>query len=152
MDISIIEYKPQYAADFKRLNMEWLEKFRLTEDDDVRMLDDPEGQILATGGCIFLAMSGEQVVATGALIQQAPGEFELAKMAVAPLFQGKGISKLILEKCLAAAKDKQALRVFLLSNSQLTTALVLYKKYGFANVPVVNSHYYTADIMMEKIF
>jgi len=151
MNISIIDYQPKYAADFKRLNLEWLDKYNLTEQADLRMLDDPEGQIFATGGCIFLAMAGEQVVATGALIQEAPGEYELAKMAVDPAFQGNGISKLIIEKCLAEAVNKGAARVFLSSNSQLTTALKLYEKYGFVHVPVVNSHYHTADVMMEKL-
>ncbi len=152
MEISIIDYDKKYATAFKQLNIEWLDKFGLTEDADVKMLDDPEGQILSTGGCIFLALAGEEIVATGALIQEAPGEYELAKMAVAPAYQGQGISKIILEKCLEAAATKKAVKVFLLSNSQLTTALKLYEKYGFSHVPVQNSHYLSADIMMEKIF
>lgn len=151
MNISIINYQPQYAAEFKQLNLEWLDKFNLTEDADLRMLDDPEGQILAAGGAIFLALSGDEVVATGAIIKQTDDVYELAKMAVAPAFRGKGISKLILEKCIEEAVQKKASKLFLLSNSQLTTALSLYEKYGFNHVPVVNSYYHTADIMMEKL-
>lgn len=152
MEISIIAYEHQYAADFKRLNLEWLDKYGLTEEADLKMLDNPEQEILATGGCIFLAKSGELIVGSCALIQEGPGEYELAKMAVLPAFQGKGISRILIEKCLDEAVNKKARRVFLLSNSQLSTAVSLYEKYGFHHVPVTNSHYDSADVMMEKLF
>jgi putative acetyltransferase len=152
MHVSIINFEQKYAADFKRLNLEWLDKYSLTEEADIRMLDNPEMEILATGGCIFLAKIGDEIVGTGALIQESPGEYELAKMAVSTAFQGKGISKLLLEKCLSEATCKGATKVFLQSNSQLSTAISLYEKYGFVHVPVSNAHYATADVMMEKLF
>ena len=152
MEVTIIEYENKYAADFRRLNLEWLDKYGLTEAADLLMLDNPEGEILATGGCIFLAKAGDDIAGSCALIQEAPGEFELAKMAVSAAFQGKGISKLLLEKCLLEATAKKANRVFLLSNSQLSTAVALYEKFGFRHIPVTSSHYDTADVMMEKIF
>jgi GNAT superfamily N-acetyltransferase len=151
MEIAIIAFEQQYAAEFKRLNLEWLDKYSLTEEADLAVLNDPEKEILLIGGCIFLAKVGDEIAGSCALIPEAPGEYELAKMAVAPAFQGKGISKLLLEKCLAEAVHKKANRIFLLSNSQLSTALTLYEKYGFQHIPVMGSHYVTADVMMEKI-
>jgi ribosomal protein S18 acetylase RimI-like enzyme len=151
MKISIIGYEQQYAADFKRLNLEWLDKYSLTEEADLKVLNNPEKEILAAGGCIFLAKVGNEIAGSCALIAEGEGEYELAKMAVAPAFQGKGISKMLLEKCLAEAANKKASRIFLLSNSQLSTAVTLYEKYGFQHIPVSGSHYVTADIMMEKI-
>ena len=147
--VSIIAYEDQYAARFKELNLEWLDKYGLTEEGDLAMLNDPNGQIINTGGAIFLASVGDEIVGSAALIQEAPGEFELAKMAVAERWQGKGISKLLIQKCLDTAKQLGATRVFLVSNSQLTTAISLYEQYGFNHVPVVNAHYLTADVMME---
>lgn len=152
MKVSIIEYEQKYAADFKQLNLEWLDKYSLTEEPDRVMLDNPEKGILATGGCIFLAKVGDEIIGSCALIQEAPGEYELAKMAVSTAFQGRGISKLLLEKCLAEAANKNAKRIFLLSSSQLNKALSLYEQYGFRHIPVTNSHYVTADVMMEKLF
>jgi GNAT superfamily N-acetyltransferase len=86
------------------------------------------------------------------LIQEKPGEYELAKMAVTAVWQGKGISKLLIEKCLEKAKELNALKVFLASNSKLSTALSLYEKYGFKHVPVIDNHYSNADVRMELAF
>ena len=149
--LSIVRYQDKYAANFKQLNLEWLNKYALTEEADLAMLDDPQGQISNTGGCIFLAKDGEEIVGSAALIKEAEGEFELAKMAVAAGWQGKGIGKLLIERCLDTAKELGANRIFLVSNSQLKTAIAMYENYGFRHVPLVNAHYLTADVMMELI-
>lgn len=149
--ISVIEFQSKYAGDFKQLNLEWLDKFGLTEAADLLMLDNPQKEIIDTGGCIFLAISGEEVVGSAALINELNGVYELAKMAVTPTFRGKGISKLLIEACLNRAKLLGAERIYLSSNSQLTTALKLYEKYGFKYIAVNGTHYATADIMMELL-
>ena len=151
MEITVIDFEPKYAADFKRLNIEWLDKYELTEPADISMLDNYQKEILDTGGVIFLATTGDEIVGSAALIQEREGEFELAKMAVTEPWQGKGISKMLIEKCLDKAAALKAKKVFLLSSSKLSAALSLYEKYGFRHVPVTNSHYETADVMMELL-
>lgn len=151
MDITIIDFESIYAADFLRVNMEWLDKYQLTEPADISMLKNYQREILDTGGCIFLAKAGEEIAGSAALIQEKPGEFELVKMTVTAAWQGKGISKLLIEKCLEKAKTLQAAKVFLVSNSKLITALSLYEKYGFKRVPVIENHYTNADIRMELV-
>lgn len=152
MKISIISFEPKYAADFKRLNIEWLDKYELTEPADISMLENYQSEILDTGGAIYLAKAGDEIIGSAALIQEKPGEYELAKMAVTAVWQGKGISKLLIEKCLEKAKELNALKVFLASNSKLSTALSLYEKYGFKHVPVIDNHYSNADVRMELAF
>ena len=147
--ISIIEYEPKHAAAFRQLNLEWLEKYGLTEEPDLVMINNPRKEIIDTGGFIFLAKFDDEIVGTAALIKESPIQFELVKMAVAPAFQGKGISRMLLQKCLEAAKEANAKRIYLQSNSQLTTAIGLYEKYGFKHIPVKDAHYPTADVMME---
>ena len=148
----IIEFESKYAADFKRLNLDWLDKYGLTEPPDLVILDNPQKEILDTGGCLYLAKVDDEIVGSAALITEGNGNFALAKMAVASKFQGRGISKLLIEKCLEQAKMLAAKRIYLESSSQLKTALLLYEKYGFRHVPVTNSHYNTADVMMELVF
>jgi N-acetylglutamate synthase-like GNAT family acetyltransferase len=133
------------------LNLEWLERYGLTEEPDLIMINNPQEEIINTGGFIFLAKSGNEVVGTAALIKESPTQFELVKMAVSHLFQGKGISRLLMEKCLQAARESGAKRIYLQSNSQLTTAIALYEKYGFKHIPVKDAHYITADVMMELL-
>ena len=151
MEVEIIGYETMYAGDFKKLNLEWLDKYGLTEEADLLMLDYPEREILGTGGVIYLAKVGESIAGSAALINEGKGVFELAKMAVTDDHKGKGISKLLIERCLEKARELEAKKIYLQSNSQLTTAIGLYEKYGFKHVPVVDSHYATADVMMEKI-
>jgi len=73
----------------------------------------------------------------------------LAKMSVTTAFQGKGISKMLIEKCLNTAKELKATKLILFSNSQLTTAISLYEKYGFKHIAATDSPFLTADIKME---
>ncbi len=147
----LIEYEAWYAGDFKRLNLEWLDMYGLTEAPDIAMLNDPQTHILDTGGCIYLVAVGDEIVGSAALINEGEGKYELAKMAVTSEFRGKGISKMLLEKCLQQAKVLAAKRIYLSSSSKLKTALLLYEKYGFKHVPMVDSHYVTADVMMELV-
>lgn len=147
--IEIIPYSDEYASIFKVLNLEWLDKYNLTESHDLLILNDPKGTIIDNGGAIFLAKSGDEIVGTAAIINEGHDIYELAKMTVAPKFQGKGISKLLLEKCIEAAKERSAKKIILYSNSQLQTALSLYKKYGFKHIEVTDAPFLTADVKME---
>jgi GNAT superfamily N-acetyltransferase len=150
--ISVIDFDPQYREAFKKLNLAWLEKYGLTEEADIVMLNQSQQQILDPGGFIFLAKSGDEIVGTVALIRETPQQYELVKMAVAENYQGRGISRLLMDRCLQAARNAGARRVYLQSNSQLTTAIRLYEKYGFRHIPVKDAHYLTADVMMELVF
>jgi putative acetyltransferase len=149
--VEIINYQPQYQADFKRLNLEWLDKYNLTESHDLEILDDPDGTVISRGGQIFLAKEGDTVVGTAGLWKENESEYELVKMAVDPGYRGKGISKLLLDRCLAEAQELKAHKIFLFSNSQLKTALKLYEQYGFHHVPVEDSPFETADVKMELV-
>jgi hypothetical protein len=53
--LRIIDYEDRYAADFRQLNLEWLDKYHLTESHDLLVLNDPKGSILDRGGYIYLA-------------------------------------------------------------------------------------------------
>lgn len=149
--VKIIEYSNQYHDDFRSLNLEWLDKYNLTEPADLMVLNDPQGTILDKGGFIWLAMADNKVIGSSALIKEHEGEYELAKMAVTAEYRGKGISKLLIETCLAKAKEIGAKKLLLFSNHQLQTALKLYEKYGFYHVAVEDSPFETADVKMELV-
>ncbi len=149
--ITIVDYEEKYAADFKRLNLEWLDKYHLTESHDLVVLDDPKGTILDRGGFLFLAKDGDAIVGSAGLTVVKESIYELDKMAVAPAYQGRGISRQLIERCLAKAVEQKALKIILFSNHKLTTAIALYEKYGFRHIPVEDSPFTTADIKMEKI-
>ncbi len=149
--INIINYADEHAGVFRDLNLEWLDKYHLTESHDLLVVNDPRGTIIDRGGVIYLAESPVGIVGSAALMKNGDDEFELAKMAVTPEWQGHGISKMLIEKCLDAAKQAGAERVTLFSNHQLQTAIHLYEKYGFRHVEVTDAPYETADVKMELI-
>ena len=150
--VQIIDYDEKYHSDFKKMNLEWLDKYNLTESHDLIVLDDPKGTILDHGGFIWLAKAGDEIVGSAALINEGHGIFELAKMSVTKDWQGKGIGKILIEICLKKAKQIGVKKLILFSNHQLQTALKLYEKYGFKNVEVKDSPFETADVKMELEF
>ncbi len=148
-EVEIIPFEPRYREDFKRLNVEWLEKYFLVEPIDEEVLSNPETRILAPGGRILLARYEGEIVGTCALIQDGPGRFELSKMAVTPRRQGLKIGLRLLRAAIAEAKSLGARELFLESNSILKTAIALYEANGFVHTPrPVPSHYQRADVYM----
>src|SRR5882672_11295117 len=99
MNIRIIPYEDRHQPEFKKLNLEWLELYNLVESHDLEVLDDPGGTVIARGGLLFLAMDGNKLIGSAGLWLEKPGEFELIKMTVDPEYRGKGISKLLLDRC-----------------------------------------------------
>ena len=150
--IDIIEYSNEYHEDFRRLNMEWLETYNLIESHDLEILDDPEGTVLSRGGQIYLAKLDGKIVGTAGIWKDSDTEYELVKMAVDPEHRGKGISKLLLSRCLDEVRQRKAQKISLFSNSQLKTAIKLYEDYGFRHVDNTNSPFVTADVKMELTF
>jgi len=147
--VSIIEYRDEHHEVFRQLNLEWLDKYNLTEEPDLMVLNDPRGTILNHDGFIWLAVIDSEIVGTAALIKEHAEIYELGKMSVAPAWRGKGISKLLIETCLEKARELKAWKIQLFSNHQLKAALKLYEQYGFQYVVVKDSPFETADIKME---
>ena len=150
--IEIIDYDEKFQADFKRLNLDYLDKYNLTESHDMIILDNPEEIVIGRGGFIWLARAGEEIVGTVGIMPEGHGIFELIKMCVAESWRGRGISKLLMETCLQKVKELGGKKLILFSNHQLKTALKLYEKYGFKNVEVTDSPFETADVKMELEF
>jgi len=149
--VEIISYSKVWHDAFRKLNLEWLDKYNLREEADMVVLNDPQGMILEKGGVIYLAKAGDEIVGTAALIPEGHNVYELAKMSVTEQWQGRGISKLLLEACLRKATELGALKIELFSNHQLKSALKLYEKYGFVYIEMNDSPFETADIKMELI-
>jgi len=151
-NIEIIGYDEKFHADFKRMNLEYLDKYNLTESHDMIILDNPEEIVIKSGGFIWLAKAGDEIVGTVGILPEGHGIFELIKMCVAESWRGRGISKLLMETCLQKVKELGGEKLILFSNHQLQTALKLYTKYGFKNVEVTDSPFETADVKMELEF
>lgn len=149
-ELHLIPYRPDLRADFKRLNLLWLEGNALLEESDLPYLRDPEQHILAGGGQIFFAMQGPNAIGTAAAIRMTPRTFELAKLSVDPAAQGLGAGRRLCDAVLAFARDAGATEVVLTSNKVLTSAIRLYESLGFRHAPLpADVRYETADVFMR---
>ncbi len=91
--VKIVAFEQKHAADFKRLNMEWLQGYGLFEPADLKHLDFPSQNILDKGGRILMALEGDRIVGCCAVIVKDRQAVELAKFAVSKDSQGRGIGK-----------------------------------------------------------
>jgi putative acetyltransferase len=148
--IAIIPFRDEHAAAFYALNRQWLDEHGLYEPADEKQLADPWGEILVPGGAIFVALSGDEVVGTAAVVRHAPGEVEIAKLSVAESQRGQGLGRRLVELCLNEARRMGMSRVVLVSSTRLGAALRLYEKLGFEHrPPPAVQAYATADVYME---
>lgn len=148
--LRIVEFRPEYAGDFRRLNLEWIEQLFRVEAPDLKVLDDPEAAIVAPGGMIFLALDGEAVVGTAAMIRVSDERFELAKMAVAKSHRRRGAGEMLARACVDWAAAHGGRSVFLETNSRLDDAIRLYERLGFRHAPRRRmSDYARGDVYME---
>jgi len=150
MKIEIIPFDPRYSADFKNLNLDWLNKYFRVEPHDDEVLGDPEKYIIKPGGTIFFAKEGKKILGTVALMKIEDNVFELTKMAVTPEEQGKKIGQKLMEHTLEFAKKQAWKSLILYSNRKLENAIYIYKKYGFEEIPLENNNPYgRGDIKMK---
>lgn len=151
-EVTIREFQPGDEVSFRRLNEEWIERYFRLEPKEAVILANPRSTILDAGGKIFFALVNEQCVGCCALRRMSDSEFEVAKMAVTPDFQGAGIGRKLLGIVIEAGHALGARRLYLETNHILTPAIRLYESMGFRHVPserIVRSEYARADVYME---
>ncbi|AXT60067.1 GNAT family N-acetyltransferase [Aquimarina sp. AD10] len=152
--VEIIDYTSKYHTAFKELNEEWIKTFFKIEDADRKALDDPQKYILDSGGKILVAIQDQNVLGVCALIKMKNKkyDYELAKMAVSPKAQGKGIGYLLGKSSIEKAKSLGAKSIYLESNTILKPAISLYEKLGFQKVVGIDTPYERCNIQMELLF
>ncbi|WP_338840581.1 GNAT family N-acetyltransferase [Flavobacterium ginsenosidimutans] len=151
--VEIVTYNPKYQKSFKDLNIEWISNYFEVEPNDIKALDHAEDYIINKGGEIFSAVLNDEVLGVCALIKSdgKDYDYELAKMAVSPKAQGKGVGNLLAESAIKWATEKGASKIYLESNTKLQPAIKLYEKLGFKEITGISSTYNRVDIQMMLI-
>jgi GNAT superfamily N-acetyltransferase len=149
INVTIVDYSPEFRTIFKELNVEWIEQHWKMEEADYSALNDPEGYILKSGGFIFIALLNDEAVGTCALLNKGDSVFELAKMAVTERAKGMGIGYLLGTTVVNKAMKMNPKRIYLESNTILKPAISLYKKLGFKKCKSAPSPYERCNIQME---
>ncbi len=141
---------PSHYGDFIALNEQWIAKYFHIEEADLALAANP-GAVIENGGYILSLIKEAKVVGVCALFNQGETCFELARLAVAEQYHGKGFGNRLLTEALAILTAIGAKKVNLMSNTKLTAAFSLYQKHGF-HILSQGPHpiYSRTNIMMEK--
>lgn len=149
--VQIVQWTKEYEDDFVRLNKEWIEQYFQLEECDLKVLNDPEKQIIQQGGDIFFAIADGKVVGCCALIFHPEKEkYELGKMAVSPEAQGQGIGYQLGSALLQYAQTYDIKHLYLEANTKLEASIKLYYKLGFQVGDAKHSAYGRCNLYMER--
>ncbi len=149
--IVVVDYEKQYKEVFRDLNVAWISQYFKMEEADYKALDNADSYIINKGGFILVALLNDEPIGVCALIKMDDPlyDFELAKMAVAPKAQGKKIGWMLGEAIKEKARKEGAKKLYLESNTILTTAINLYRKLGFVEVYGRATPYERCNIQMQ---
>lgn len=77
---------------------------------------------------------------------------ELVKFYLSANARGKGVGKLLLQKCIKAAKEMGYTKMYLETMPELTIAIPMYEKFGFTYLPAAqgSSGHTGCDVWMIK--
>lgn len=151
--IEIVDYTSAHKARFKAINEQWITRLFVLEEEDIKTLEDPEGYVLSGGGRIYIALLNGYPVGTCGYLNMGGGVYEMIKMAVDEDYRGLRIGRLLGDHSVADMKRRGAKSLILFSNTDGSpTAIELYRKLGFVEIPLGNSEFQRANIKMELVF
>lgn len=147
-EFEIIPYEDRYKPDLLAISLPWLEENDILEPADFDQLEHPE-RILATGGRIFLARAGEEIIGMIMLELFGDGVCEPFKYGVLEPWRNRGVGRALMDAVLTAARELGQHTAVLTSHHSLTAALHIYESYGFRHVKHDHDVFEASDVMME---
>jgi putative acetyltransferase len=108
-----------------------------------------------TGSIYFVAVSGNTLIGGAGIFPSnglPQGTCELVKMYLSPASRGKGLGKLLIEKCLDFSTNSGYKQVYIETMPELRKAVSVYEKFGFSylNGPLGNTGHFGCDVWMLK--
>ena len=150
--IEITDFRPEHGPAFKDLNLTWISSAHKIEDDDIRILSEPQKYLIDPGGAVLVALDGDKVVGTCALRKVTDGIFEMTKMTVDASMRGRSIGRMLGDAIVRKAAELGAHTLDLYSNRKVcAVAINMYHTMGFDEVELNPGVYERADIKMRKL-
>lgn len=113
-------------------------------------------ELFQTPGSIYYVALQDDSILGGAGIFPShglpPDTCELVKMYLLPDSRGKGLGRLLIEKCLEFAQEAGYKKVYLETLPELKKAMYVYEKFGFKYLdgPMGNTGHFGCDVWMLK--
>jgi putative acetyltransferase len=117
---------------------------------------DRLSEVFQTPGSIYYVAFNQDKLVGGAGIFPSDGlpadTCELVKMYLIPEIRGMGIGKLLIEKCLAFAKQSGYKKIYLETLPELKKAIHVYEKFNFTYLPAPmgNTGHFGCDVWMMR--
>ena len=154
-ELVVRDFSDELAEAFYRINAEWIEEMFRLEAHDIRVLTQPQTQIIDQGGAILFAETSDLgVVGTCAIMKSNGGWWELTKMGVSKAARGRKVGEFLLAKAIERAQAMGvANKLYLLTSRKCAAAVHLYEKLGFEHdaevMRLFGSHYERCDVAMR---
>jgi ribosomal protein S18 acetylase RimI-like enzyme/predicted transcriptional regulator len=132
--VEIVDYKPRFKRFFKTLNLEWLQEYHSVEEEDQKLLSDPYGKIIKTGGWVLFARIDKKIVGTVALIRHNKRMYQLTKMSVTGKARGRQAGRKLALEAIKHAQKAKARYLVLQTSPRMTAACNLYRSLGFVEL------------------
>ncbi len=157
-NITIRTIQPEDNAALAKIIRNALEEFKANKPGTVYFDATTNNlfEVFKTAGSIyFVAEESGAILGGGGIYptQNLPAATcELVKLYLSTAARGKGIGKMLIEKCFTAAKDLGYKKIYLESMPELNIAIPMYEKLGFTYLaaPQGNSGHGGCDIWMIK--
>lgn len=143
--------RAEWLEAFSALNRAWIERYFKLEEGDLKRLADPQRYVIDAGGTIFIALLDGRPAGCCALLPSPddPTKYELAKMAVDPEAQGRGIGWRLGSALITEARRRGIKRLYLEGNTRLEASIALYRRLGFSEAPCPHPEFDRCNIFME---
>jgi putative acetyltransferase len=156
--IIIRNIQPSDNAPLAKIIRNALEEFKANKPGTVYFDDTTDNlcEVFTTAKSVYFIAEEKGIIIGGGGIyptQNLPGDTcELVKLYLSKAARGKGIGKLLMEKCFTAAFELGYKKMYLETMPELTIAVPLYEKMGFSylQAPMGNSGHDGCHIWMIK--
>ena len=117
---------------------------------------DHLSKVFKMAGSIYFVAELDGEIKGGGGIYPTPnlsrGTCELVKLYLSSNARGNGLGKILLEKCISAAKELGYKKIYLETMPELTIAIPMYEKMGFTYLPAAqgSSGHTGCDVWMIK--
>ena len=145
MDIQIFQYKKSHLEDIRVILNEYLSfiskelikppwNFNLDIEHEVNFTMNNLDKFAEPDGRLLLVEVDGEIAATISLRKIREDAGEIKRMYVKPKFRGKKLGNLMVEKVISISEENGFSKLFLDTSSFMSSAVYLYKKYGFKEI------------------
>ena len=168
MDIQIFQYKESDLGAIRLILTEYMTfianemikspwKFNLDVEYGVDFTMNNLDKFAEPDGRLLLVEVDGEIAATISLRKIREDAGEIKRMYVKPKFRGKKLGNLMLEKVISISEENGFSKLFLDTSSFMSSAVSLYKKYGFKEIDsypecIVSKELWDNCIFMMKEF